>query len=59
MDSEYPDPEDEYEMRFADELEMMDELGLFLYSQLICYLYTLHEWTKNCVLQNLMKADLP
>ena len=39
MDFEYPDPEDEYEMRFADELEMMDELGLF-YSHIIFYLNT-------------------
>ena len=27
MDSEFPDPDEEYEMRYAEELEMMNELG--------------------------------
>ena len=27
MDSEFPDEDDEYEMRYADEFELMNELG--------------------------------
>lgn len=27
MDSEFPDPDEEYEMRYADEFELMNELG--------------------------------
>lgn len=27
MDSEFPDPEEEYEMRYAEELELMNEMG--------------------------------
>lgn len=28
MDSEFPDPDEEYEMRYADEIELMKELGI-------------------------------
>lgn len=31
MDDEFPDPEDEFDMRYADELELMQELGKFLF----------------------------
>ena len=27
MDDELPDPDEEYEMRYADEFEMMNEFG--------------------------------
>ena len=27
MDDEFPDPDEEYEMRYAEEFELMNELG--------------------------------
>lgn len=36
MDSEFPDPDEEYEMRYADEMELMNELGQYKYNS-VCY----------------------
>lgn len=37
MDSEFPDPEEEFEMRYADELELMQELGSFYLPRFFIY----------------------